>query len=74
MDIRGQARAEFYYQILMIISALIGLCLGYARQDFMVTVHVFVLGFFAALLVSLPDWPMYNRHPIQWQPVKDKAD
>lgn len=45
---------------------LVGFVAGYAKADFGVTFYVWAAGFALALLVAVPPWPWYRRHPVQW--------
>eukprot|EP00937_MAST-01D_sp_MAST-1D-sp2_P005303 g5303.t1 len=64
VDYKGQEFAEKIYQVLVIVSSLIGFVWGFAKQDFKYTFYL-----------CTPDWPMFNKNPIKWQSsVHDKLE
>jgi len=67
MDFLGQKLAEQLYQIVMIIFASIGFIIGFIQQDFNFTLYSFGIGMLISSLVSLPDWPYLNKHPVNWR-------
>jgi len=50
------------------VMKVVGVILGYFVQSFQVTLISIVAGLLVATLACLPDWPIYNRHPLKWQP------
>jgi signal peptidase complex subunit 1 len=40
--------------------------MGYIQQDFMMTIYGWGAGLLVALVVCVPDWPWFNRHPVKW--------
>ncbi|XP_065205386.1 signal peptidase complex subunit 1 [Planococcus citri] len=73
MDFEGQRRAENYARIIITIFGVIGLIWGYVEQKFSYTIYTLGVGFAISVLLSLPPWPMYRRHPLQWQKVKEEG-
>jgi len=41
--------------------------LGYIVESFQITLYWAITGFILSIIICLPDWPMYNRHPLHWQ-------
>jgi signal peptidase complex subunit 1 len=68
MDYAGQALCEKLYQLIVLVAGLIGFGIGYKEQSFYVTFLWCVAGFVVACVVCVPDWPIYRRHPLHWQP------
>jgi len=68
MDYQGQELCEQLYQIIIALSGVIGFSWGYIQQTFWLTFLWCAGGFVVASLVCVPDWPMYRRHPLAWQP------
>nr|AAY66916.1 microsomal signal peptidase 12 kDa subunit-like [Ixodes scapularis] len=71
MDFEGQKRAEKIFQTVIVIFAVLGLAWGYAVQQFSYTVLTLGAGFVLSCLLTLPPWPVYRRHPLPWQKVRD---
>jgi hypothetical protein len=46
---------------------VVGFIVGYVVQSFRVTFLWSCAGLLVALVVCLPDWPWYNRHPLKWR-------
>jgi len=68
MDYAGQALCEQLYQLILLLAGLIGFGLGYKEQSFWLTFLWCCGGFVVATLVCVPDWPIYRKHPLPWQP------
>eukprot|EP00958_Prasinococcus_capsulatus_P016408 scaffold1809_cov386-Prasinococcus_capsulatus_cf.AAC.37 len=37
-------------------------------EDFKLMVQIFAAGVALAFIVSVPDWPWFNRNPLEWLP------
>ncbi|GBE85797.1 microsomal signal peptidase subunit [Sparassis latifolia] len=72
IDFEGQKLVEQIVKITLISSTIFSFLLGFALQSLQVTFGIFALSVIVLCLVVLPHWPVYNRHPVQWLPVKDK--
>ncbi|KAH8548490.1 putative signal peptidase-like protein 12 kDa [Umbelopsis sp. PMI_123] len=72
IDFEGQRLAELISQVILTISAIIGFLYGYVQQSLEATVLIFGVGFAITLLVTLPPWPFYNRHPVKWVSTQDE--
>jgi signal peptidase complex subunit 1 len=66
MDFKGQHRAETLATKMIIYTSLLSFLVGWMRQDFTLMLVLFVAGVILTLVVTVPNWPMYNRHPIAW--------
>jgi|Dee2metaT_10_FD_contig_21_8007923_length_391_multi_4_in_0_out_0_1 signal peptidase complex subunit 1 len=66
MDYHGQKLAEWIYYILTIIFGGIFWIIGYIMDDFTITVYGWFCGLVISLLLCIPDWPMFRKHPVQW--------
>ncbi len=73
MDFKGQHRAETLATKMMIFTSVMSFLVGWMRQDFTLMLGLFVAGVIATLVVTVPNWPMYNRHPITWVAGKNKS-
>ena len=75
MDYQGQKLSEnlFYYIILLFGS--IGWIYGYILQDFTYVFYSWSVGVGISLILCVPDWPIYNKHPIKWlESIPDRSD
>lgn len=71
MDFKGQQYSEQLALKLLTLTAVASFLLGYFRQDFGLMMSLFAVGFAITFVVTVPNWPMYNTHPIEW--VKSKT-
>ncbi|KAF7494418.1 Signal peptidase complex subunit 1 [Sarcoptes scabiei] len=67
MDFDGQRRAEFLFETIVIVSSLVGLGVGYFKQQFFLAVLTLGFGFLTSALLCIPPWPIYRRSPLRWQ-------
>ena len=67
MDFVGQHLAERLYQIIIVLFSVVGFFIGWVNQDFSMTFYVWAAGVVLACLVSVPDWPFFNRNPVKWR-------
>ena len=75
MDYQGQKLSEnlFYYIILLFGS--VGWIYGYILQDFTYVFYSWSVGVGISLVLCVPDWPIYNKHPIKWlECIPDRSD
>uniref|UniRef100_A0A2C9M8K0 Signal peptidase complex subunit 1 n=1 Tax=Biomphalaria glabrata TaxID=6526 RepID=A0A2C9M8K0_BIOGL len=73
MDFDGQKRAERYFQIIIILFAVVGFVWGYITQQFSQTLYILFAGVTVSALLTLIPWSIYRRKPLQWQAVLDQA-
>eukprot|EP01134_Creolimax_fragrantissima_P004833 CFRG4833T1 len=73
LDFEGQRVAERLYQVILTLSGIIAVLYGYHTQSFQDSMIIFGTGFALTLLLVLPPWPFYARHPIKWLPA-DKSE
>ncbi len=66
MDYRGQQFSEYLYYFLTIFFGAVAWVVGYMYNDFQLTVNGWAIGLVLAILLCIPDWPMYNKHPVKW--------
>ncbi len=74
MDFRGQRLAETLGMYLVVASAVIAFLVGYWQQDFSAMMKLFGGGVAVAFVVSVPDWPVYNKNPVRWLPPKEQPE
>ncbi|KAI0703401.1 microsomal signal peptidase 12kDa subunit, partial [Cytidiella melzeri] len=62
-DFEGQRQVDILARAsLVAVSFLVGL----AVQSLQATFAVFGAGAILLLLITVPPWPMFNKHPVQW--------
>lgn len=66
MDWLGQKRAEMLMQVLLVASAVVAFLVGYVRADFQLMLLVYAGGVVLTALVTVPNWPFFNRNPLKW--------
>ena len=74
MDFHGQKLAETLSLWIVTIAAVLAFVYGYAQQDFGAMMKLFVVGVAGAFVVTVPNWPHYNKNPITWLPPLEQAD
>ncbi|GLI70170.1 hypothetical protein VaNZ11_014795, partial [Volvox africanus] len=71
MDIEGQKRAEHLLFLIIVLAAAISFIWAYGNSDFRAMVYMNGVALLVALLLVIPNWPFFNRHPWQWLPPLD---
>jgi Microsomal signal peptidase 12 kDa subunit (SPC12). len=66
MDYEGQKLCENLFYWIIIIFGSIGWVYGYMEQDFSYVFYAWVVGMVISLILCVPDWPWFNKHPIKW--------
>ncbi|WOL04190.1 putative signal peptidase complex subunit 1 [Canna indica] len=66
MDWQGQKRAEALMQIMLLVSAIAAFGTGYAIGSFQMMMLTYAGGVVLTALVTVPNWPFFNRHPLKW--------
>ncbi|CAG8572451.1 39377_t:CDS:2 [Gigaspora margarita] len=73
IDFEGQKRCEIISQVAIILFAVIGFAYGFLNQDLLATMKIYFGGIIFTSILTLPPWPYYNKHPVQWLPeISDK--
>ncbi|GFS27757.1 signal peptidase complex subunit 1-like [Elysia marginata] len=70
MDFDGQKRAERYFQIIIMVFAVVGFGCGYVTQFFSHTLYILFAGVIISSLLTLFPWSMYRKEPLAWQPAR----
>ncbi|EFN59936.1 hypothetical protein CHLNCDRAFT_15382, partial [Chlorella variabilis] len=71
MDFAGQKLAETLAMFIVSLFSVIGFIYGYLQQDFRGMMSLFGGGVLLAFVVGVPDWPVYNKHPVKFLPPKE---
>eukprot|EP00956_Cyclotella_meneghiniana_P011667 scaffold16423_cov55-Cyclotella_meneghiniana.AAC.4 len=66
MDYEGQKLSENLFFYIIILFGSIGWVYGYFLQDFTYVFYSWSVGVFISLVLCVPDWPIYNKHPVKW--------
>merc|ERR1719411_552129 len=71
MDWTGIKRAERIMQILLILCAIGSVSYAFINDWFPYTTFGMIGGFGLASLISVPNWPWFNRNPVGWHKAID---
>ncbi|KAJ8497873.1 hypothetical protein OPV22_008425 [Ensete ventricosum] len=66
MDWQGQKRAEIVMQFMLVVFAIAGLGIGYTIGSFPTMMLTYAGGVVITALITVPNWPFFNRHPSKW--------
>ncbi|KIK99535.1 hypothetical protein PAXRUDRAFT_822611 [Paxillus rubicundulus Ve08.2h10] len=73
IDFHGQKQADDIVRIAFIASSILSFILGFALGSLPVTMGTFSVSTVVLLLVVLPPWPQYNKHPVKWLTAQEIA-
>ncbi|KAF5345022.1 hypothetical protein D9758_010426 [Tetrapyrgos nigripes] len=68
-DFAGQKLVDDIVRIWLMATTAISFIAGFALQSLFVTFSILGLSTVALLVLVVPPWPMFNRHPVKWLPV-----
>ncbi|KAJ4710859.1 Signal peptidase subunit [Melia azedarach] len=66
MDWQGQKLAEHLMQIMLLAFAAVAFVAGYIMGSFQTMILIYAGGVVLTTLITVPDWPFFNRHPLNW--------
>ncbi|KAK7359390.1 hypothetical protein VNO77_01348 [Canavalia gladiata] len=66
MDWQGQKLAEQLMQIMLLAFAVVAFATGYVLASFQLMILIYAGGVVLTTLVTIPNWPFFNRHPLKW--------
>eukprot|EP00250_Pteridium_aquilinum_P024859 c2970_g1_i1 orf=149-433(+) len=66
MDWQGQQLAEQIMQYALLAAAVVAFMAGYIMSSFQLMIQVYGALVLVVLLLVVPDWGCFNRHPIEW--------
>ncbi|QCD83371.1 probable signal peptidase complex subunit 1 [Vigna unguiculata] len=66
MDWQGQKLAEQLMQIMLLAFAVIAFGSGYVMASFQMMILIYAGGVVFTTLLTVPNWPFFNRHPLIW--------
>ncbi|KAL4016029.1 hypothetical protein IC575_023642 [Cucumis melo] len=53
-------------QIMLVAFAVVAFLTGYVMGSFRMMILVYAGGVFLTTLITVPNWPFFNRHPLKW--------
>ncbi|KAA8910437.1 microsomal signal peptidase 12 kDa subunit-domain-containing protein [Sphaerosporella brunnea] len=74
IDFEGQRLAERLTTVVLILAGLTAWLLGFFMQDLKYTLYAGLGGTVLTILIVVPPWPMYNRHPVSWLPAGSRGE
>lgn len=74
MDWQGQQLAEQIMQYALLVAAMVAFMTGYIFGSFQLMIQVYGALVLVVLLVVVPDWGCFNRHPIKWLDPQTAAE
>ncbi|CAN8283894.1 unnamed protein product [Cochlearia groenlandica] len=66
MDWQGQRLVEQMMQILLAISGVVAVAVGYATESFRTMMLLYAGGVFLATVITVPNWSLYNVNHLKW--------
>ncbi|PSR74582.1 hypothetical protein PHLCEN_2v9759 [Hermanssonia centrifuga] len=72
IDFEGQKRVDQITRVALVAITIVSFLVGFALQSLRATFGTFGSSTILLILVVVPQWPIYNHHPVTWLPVKEK--
>jgi signal peptidase complex subunit 1 len=69
-DFRGQSLSDTLTTFLLIASSIIAVLVGFTTQDIYKTLYIGLSGTALTFLLTVPQWPFYNKKPEPWLPAR----
>jgi len=66
IDFHGQRLTETISTVVLTVSSVIALIIGFIEQDIYLTMWIGLAGTLLAMFLVVPPWPVYNQHPQPW--------
>ncbi|KAI3733360.1 hypothetical protein L6452_12803 [Arctium lappa] len=66
MDWEGQKLAEQWMQIMLVVFAIGAFITGFFISSFSLMVYIYGGSVILTGLLTIPNWPIFNRHPLKW--------
>ncbi|KAK1284249.1 putative signal peptidase complex subunit 1 [Acorus calamus] len=74
MDWQGQKLSELLMQVMLVGFAISAFVVGYSMGSFQTMLLVYAGGVALTTLVTVPNWPFFNRHPLKWlEPIETEC-
>jgi signal peptidase complex subunit 1 len=65
-DYQGQELSENLFYYIMCGVGTLAWLIGWYKNDFKVAVNGWYGGLALVLVLCIPDWPMFNKKPVEW--------
>ncbi|KAI9473783.1 MAG: microsomal signal peptidase [Benjaminiella poitrasii] len=72
IDFEGQKKSEQLLRYLLTASGVASFFAGYFTQSMRLLVIVFCIGLIITAAVTIPPWPVYNKHPQPFIQAEDE--
>jgi len=69
IDFEGQRLAEWLATVLFTVVGAISFFVGFFLQDIKLSLYIGLGGTALTLLIVVPPWPFFNKHPVKWLPI-----
>jgi signal peptidase complex subunit 1 len=69
-DFRGQSLSDTLTTFLLVASSIIAVLVGFTTQDIYKTLYIGLSGTALTFLLTVPQWPFYNKKPEPWLPAR----
>ncbi|XP_020252868.1 probable signal peptidase complex subunit 1 isoform X2 [Asparagus officinalis] len=66
MDWQGQKLSEKMMEIMLVIFSVVSFIVGYTIGSFQMMLFIYAGGVLLTALITIPNWPFFNRHPLNW--------
>lgn len=66
MDWQGQKLAEQLMQLMLVFFAAVAFVTAYVLGSFQTMMLIYAAGVVLTSLITVPNWPFFNRHPLNW--------
>lgn len=66
MDWEGQRLAERLMQLILFLGGLVSFAVGFVLKSYSAMMCGQAIAIALTVIITVPDWPFYNRHPRQW--------
>jgi len=66
MDWQGQKLSEKLMEIMLVAFAAVAFIVGYTIGSFQTMLLIYAGGVVLTALITVPNWPFFNRHPLNW--------
>eukprot|EP00055_Hartaetosiga_balthica_P015100 m.87014 g.87014 ORF g.87014 m.87014 type:complete len:142 (+) comp8780_c0_seq2:627-1052(+) len=73
VDFEGQKLVDMFVRHIVEVFGFIGLLVGFFMEDFGIAVKVWLIGLVVAVLICVPPWWFFRKHPLQWLSVEERT-
>ncbi|KAJ9478094.1 Signal peptidase complex subunit SPC1 [Pseudozyma hubeiensis] len=74
IDFQGQRLTDRIMQEGLVLGAVVAFLLGYFTQNMQLCMLTFAFSTLVVALVTVPPWPMYKKHHVEWLPASTNTD